>query len=88
MTTSCLCNCFLLPMGDQISDRVCDCVRRFIACMCMCRMCACATSTVSLYALHVCVLYVRLGGGSLPSQSSQRVSVMSVRTCVRLHDSR
>ena len=86
--------------------RVC----RFIACMCMCCMYVCVCMCVyvchfycgltSMYALHVCVLYVRPGA----SRSSWCVSLIvcvcvCVRACVcvcvvalapvvRLHDSR
>lgn len=59
-------------MGDQISDGASVCIRvcRFFACMCMCRtsVCGCVCVCVpllwiiSVYALHVCVLYERLGG--------------------------
>lgn len=59
-------------MGDQISDSVWVCVCQFIACMCMCCTCVWVCMWVrvsvspllwitSMYALHVCVLYVRPG---------------------------
>ena len=67
-------------MGDQISDGVCERVSLLPACACAVCVCMCVsvTSTVSMYALHVCVLYVSLGVSGPPG-----VFLLCVNECVR-----
>lgn len=84
----------------------CVSVCRFIACMCMCcvcmcvcrRACACVSPLLwitSVYALHVCVLYVRPGaalslspGVFLLLHVCECVCAVTLAAVVRLHDSR